>query len=79
MATQPTNIIDKRKLDDLRRELEGDRTPRLPDQVGDALQAVAEPIREVFVGVPELKTFIVGFVLGGLTVAVSITIGALLH
>lgn len=82
MATQPTNLVDSKTLDRIRREMEGDNSPQLPDVVQDAVDAasaVADPVREVFVGVPELKTFIVGYVFGAITVAATFLISRILN
>jgi hypothetical protein len=70
VTTQPTNVIDTRKLEDLRRELEGDHSPRLPEGIAEAVETAKEPFREVL-AYPEFRIFIVGFAFGGTTIAVA--------
>lgn len=72
MATQPTNIIDPRQLEDLRRDLEGDHSVRVPDFVGEAVGQARERVEQVFVAVPQLSTFIIGYLFGAGTLALAI-------
>ena len=59
--------------------MEGGKTPRIPDVVQSAVDAAVEPVREVFVGVPEIKTFLVGYAFGAGTLAIAVLISALLR
>jgi hypothetical protein len=73
-------VIDRSALEKLSEEL--GQTPtgvmtKITEPVYEAVERMTEPVREVFVGVPELKTFIVGYAFGAGTIALALLILAI--